>query len=523
MATRASAGVAAPAVENGKCVSCRKSDGVIPLNCDAEHKMCKPCFTKNSKRFAGTEHDERMFTCPECFQQTVTSPTSQAERVWIFADNSNIWIEAMKNASKLKGYSCEKDHRLRIDVGRLMDVVAGKREVKEATIYGSRPPPLDTVWKKMRERKWRVKVKDRSSVTRREKEVDSQLVVDVTYIACKTPLDSQGTIIIISGDRDMCPAIQKLLEDKSSCWKVETYVWSNAHTLIERLKGFKRKYPERFNRNILEECTEKVTFLNRQLPEKIPEEKFKDCSAVVTMKDGHTSKEVIKNEDWWQKVESVTKWPVEYKWPLEQENDIRHLLLVFRDMGSDKVKAHVEAINNPPNEAYNITNVERCELYSSFKAKVKRGRSRHVTDEEGWTTVVKRNIPPKSVAAAALSAASVPAATSSGKQSPQNSRPTTPSCCSGKNCASGVNCKFGHTEDERKYFERREGRCGNVFRKTRMCNDYCQTRCCKYSSVRCEYAHEVDDRWCMNCHTYGHFKGSCTNPRCQHPSHSQIS
>ena len=513
MATRASAGVAAPAVANGKCVSCSESEAGITLHCDAKHKMCQSCLSKNAERF-GTQLD-RMYLCPKCLP---TSPTSQEERVWIFADTSNIWIEAKKHASRERGFESKEDNRLRIDVGRLMQVVSGSRKVGKGTIYGSRPPEIDTFWESCRGQEWEVKVNERSRATGKEKEVDSEMVVDI--VTCDGPVDSQDTIIVISGDRDFCPPILNVLKDK--LWRVETYVWRNAHTLIERLEGFSKEYPSRLKCYFLEDYTEKFTYFNRKLSEKTQKERIKDCSAVVTIKDGHTAKEVIKNEEWWQKVESVTKWPVEYKWPLEQEDDMRHLLLVFRGMRNDMVEAHVKAINNPPNEAYNIPHVERCELYSSFKAKVKRGRSRHVTDEEGWTTVVGRD-PPKSVAAAAApSAASVSAATSSGKCSPQNSRPTT-RCCSGKNCASGVNCKFSHTKDERNYFERREGGGGNVFRKTRMCNDYCQTRCCKYSSVRCEYAHEVDDRWCMNCHTYGHFKGSCTNPRCQHPSHSQIS
>ena len=502
---RKSSVVAAAAAPNTRCVTC-ENDGNIALTCEAKHKMCQDCFPTNLKRFPSSK---LIYTCPRCTEATdqVRSPY-----VWIFADNSNMWIEAMKHAGK-KFEGCEKDPRVRIDVGRLMRAVAGEREVKKATMYGSEPPPNDSVWNKMRERKWCVEIKERSAVTGKEKEVDSQLVADVTELACTTPLALQGTIIILSGDRDMCPAIKSVLKE-SSRWKAEMYMWKNAHTLIKRLEGFRKNYPERLSWHFFEDYLDKIWYLNREISEK--KEVPSNSSAVITVR-GYTPEQlIIDNDKWWEKLDSVAQWPVQYKWPLGKGDPTKHLLLVFPSMPDDKLRTLVENINNPTRE-FVIPHVEQCELYSKFKRKLQRRRAKPVTDEDGWATVAKRNIPKSTAAASNVSTAKV--APPSTRQSPQMKRPTV-RCCSGKNCTTGLKCKFNHNKDEHNYFQRREGGVGNELRKTRHCRDHRSGRC-KYPTCRCGYAHEESDRWCMNCHKSGHFRDKCTQPKCQHPSHTQ--
>ena len=47
----------------------------------------------------------------------------------------------------------KEDHRVRIDVGRLTDVVAKRREVAQGFLYGSEPPPVEKNGKLTLERK----------------------------------------------------------------------------------------------------------------------------------------------------------------------------------------------------------------------------------------------------------------------------------------------------------------------------------------------------------------------------------
>lgn len=102
----------------------------------------------NAKRFGIDE----MYTCPECCSTDDQSYSTKNKPIWIFVDDSNIWIEAKKLVCKLKGFKAKDDRRLRIDVGKLTDVVAADRPVKHGILYGSEPPKIDTVWKKLRKR-----------------------------------------------------------------------------------------------------------------------------------------------------------------------------------------------------------------------------------------------------------------------------------------------------------------------------------------------------------------------------------
>ena len=496
-----------------KCVYCESEGNGIPLECEVQHKICRRCLPKNSKQFGADE----MFTCPECNIE----PTVPSQHVWIFADNSNIWIEAMKHASRTKGFITKQDHRVRIDIGLLADAVAEGREVVQATLYGSEPPKVDTVWKKMSDKNWRVKTYTKSHITGKEKEVDAGLVTDVTEVACDTPPHLRGTIIIISGDRDICPAVQQTLTRNGGkyTWRIEIHVWKHARTLLDRLEGFEKKYPGRVICNLLDNHMQNVTFLNRQLSSK-RKGNISSCLAVISIKKGQDIfKTIIKNEEWWKKLEDAAQWPVEYIKPKETQE--RYLQLVFWGMEKRKVDILIGNLNNPLTEKFSVPNIERCEMHSIHKQRTQSGQGRYVTHEDGWTEVVKRNIPkPTSNTGSAKLSTLSPKPTQALKQpEPETPSPKmTESCCSGKNCEKGLKCKFFHTDDEQKYFRGREGN-GNVYRKTKQCPYYPH---CKPANW-CNFAHGESDRWCTKCHTSGHFNKDCKNTHCSHSSHSPSS
>jgi hypothetical protein len=79
-------------------------------------------------------------------------------------------------------------------------------------LYGSEPPNLDTVWESIRRKAIEVEKFERNS-SNKEKEVDGALIADVTLTACKTPLETRGVVIIITGDRDPLPGIKALINE----------------------------------------------------------------------------------------------------------------------------------------------------------------------------------------------------------------------------------------------------------------------------------------------------------------------
>lgn len=64
--------------------------------------------------------------------------------VFIFIDDSNLWIGAKQAAGDLQTKS---DPRIRIDMGKLISAVARGRTLVQTKIYGSEPPDRDTFWR----------------------------------------------------------------------------------------------------------------------------------------------------------------------------------------------------------------------------------------------------------------------------------------------------------------------------------------------------------------------------------------
>ena len=234
------------------CADCKQTGSTRnDLECE-KHIICQNCFVKRvqskpksylscmlckSKEVESSysykdallhdHEDEHIIEQTEELHNTVLAPfAGTLPGIWIFVDDSNIWIEAKKLQGQAKGFKSNEDHRVRIDMGKLADLIADGRRVQEGVLYGSEPPPVDTVWKKIREKGWKVGSQRRSMITGKEKQVDTSLVADVTETAILTPLHERTTIVVVSGDADVIPALDKIL--KQERWKIEIYMWRHA-------------------------------------------------------------------------------------------------------------------------------------------------------------------------------------------------------------------------------------------------------------------------------------------------------
>jgi len=151
------------------------------------------------------------------------------EQVHIFLDNSNLWIEGQRKAANPLAPTRHKNGSFRLDFGELLAYVSKGRKIKEARLYGSEPPPNDTVWEKARKEGFTVNV-NRRSVRGKEKQVDTQMCVDITKaIYLNDP--KERTLIILAGDRDYVPTFK---EAKNRNWNIEVYFWSNASAEIKK-------------------------------------------------------------------------------------------------------------------------------------------------------------------------------------------------------------------------------------------------------------------------------------------------
>ena len=151
----------------------------------------------------------------------------------LFVDNSNVWIEGMKVSAVAKGIVPDifhaSEYRItdslwRIDFGKLYQVLNGANVV-DAFLYGSTPPPNDSLWHKAGQAGFQVRTFERSRYNNKEKKVDGQIAADMFELAVDLKTQSQHEIILIAGDADYVPVIEKI---KKRGVKLTVAFWDHA-------------------------------------------------------------------------------------------------------------------------------------------------------------------------------------------------------------------------------------------------------------------------------------------------------
>ena len=526
------------------CFDCKKDcSSSNNLNCD-KHKICQDCLIKRVQTRpeditgCSCKSKSREFNESYLFSEAVQSKpaikdkqetpdtkkdTSQffdgnMPEIMIFVDNSNIWIEAKKLQSRKKGFKTSEDHRVRIDVGKLADAIAGDRPA-QGFLYGSEPPPVDTVWKNIKSKGWKVKTKQRSTVTGKEKEIDTQLVADITETAIKTPTHERTTIVLVSGDADVIPALEKVIQEER--WKIEVYMWQQA--IAKNLSRFALKHKERVEIKYLDNCLDKATFTSMRFPIASNinlKSRVKENGVVFSMEYGAFLNR-IPDKAWCNRLENITQWPFQYYWfqidkkatndlvivfSADRDGakfDIAHFLATIQTRGADgqgkyrqpkveAVKTFVkfieEKFKHEPDEALKQFDValEQPGVYDEEDVLAGHENDKnYVSDsEEKWSTVQSKHIRPR------------------------NRQFYSDSCPYKFNCSKGTKCRYKHTDEERQYFTQRNGR-GNPLRKVEECRGYKTNTGCRKSKKECDYAHGKEDAWCLNCRSEGHFTVDC--------------
>ena len=144
------------------------------------------------------------------------------EKVYVFVDNSNVWIEGKKVAGRLHKPPIPSNGRYRIEYGTLLQhVIDGRDLAAVPKLYGSEPPPNDSVWKVIRSRGFDVKVFKRN-IFNREKGVDMRMGLDIGRLTLTEK--TAGAVVIVAGDADF---VQVVDDAHGAGWKVEVWYWGN--------------------------------------------------------------------------------------------------------------------------------------------------------------------------------------------------------------------------------------------------------------------------------------------------------
>lgn len=300
--------MAEPSDAEGKmCMDCQKGAAnkleTIRLKCK-KHFICESCC---DKRELCSEFTGKIRECQKCHPEAFqTQPLKVWTcKVWIYVDDSNLWISGKEAYAKAHKLLTSQDPRARFDIGQLHEVVAEGREVAGRTLYGSKPPPVDTVWAKIEEQGWNVDIKKKSYHTGKEKQVDSQLITDVVSVVNRETI---GTVIIVAGDVDYKPPIDEAL---ARGWNVEVWSWEKA------LAGDIRKH-ERRGRGLRVEYLNghinQIMFVNREFdPARFTEvgllSRLNNASILLTVSEKQSGKSW---KDVTDMLQEITRWPISY-------------------------------------------------------------------------------------------------------------------------------------------------------------------------------------------------------------------
>lgn len=501
----------ATALQCHKCNSVKTSNELVSLSCST-HSVCKGCLNS-------TECKQR----EDIFSSEFYDPPSK-ESIYVYMDNSNVWIEAKKLKGQLKG---KEDRQIRVDVGKLLKIIAKDRIVAKAVLYGSEPPAADTVWKSIKEKGWEVKVRKRNPTTNKEKGVDSELVVDVCRTIFKNSPENK-TIVFISGDGDFMPPIEEAKKDK---WKVEVYMWK--HAISNEFKN-----EPGISIHFLDNFKDKILFHNMKLPIadkpqllaqarqtgvvcKMEENAFGTKRQDPTKKWREEIQEKFGNfQYFWMKevnktnkevknmlvlvfeiektgsnkiadiVHSKTKIPkvlekktyFEYKKEAKEQSNIDVVFPKFSSSEETDEQNELDIQTVQDDQTNEVSPIEeKCPTLNEDDQE--NDTSPSSENEEGWTIVNR-----------------------SKKKRKRKKQLYSQQCEKRFYCQFGNHCKYKHTPKEKEYFDAHNGK-GMKPLKSQLC----KKEACPYvrNPEKCNYAHGESDGFCLKCFKRGHFLTSC--------------
>jgi hypothetical protein len=192
--------------------------------------------------------------------------------IGFFVDDSNIWIEAQKaaaagNTHLPKLTDSDRDPRLRIDIGKMVSRLRSGRARGPSSLYGSRPPPNDSVWDAFKKFDFDLHIFDRNDKNK-EKEVDNAMATNIVKSATRLDVTAHydptakkqkaDTIfVIITGDRDMMPSINEVLDVGI---RVELWAWKSG--MAGAYKQLRARHPALLSLHFLDSEAGNIYFTN---------------------------------------------------------------------------------------------------------------------------------------------------------------------------------------------------------------------------------------------------------------------
>jgi len=153
---------------------------------------------------------------------------------FIYVDNSNLFIEGKRVSAVVRGLAMNIydamtnriiDYDYTISFGRLHEFVVGtdQTQIARAVLFGSRPPPNDSIWKYAKSAGFELVLEDRN-IANKEKKIDTGIVSAMVRDAYKRADLAKDTLVLVAGDGDFVPAVRDLVDDG---FRVEVIFWDH--------------------------------------------------------------------------------------------------------------------------------------------------------------------------------------------------------------------------------------------------------------------------------------------------------
>ena len=482
--------------------------------------------------------------------------------VWMFVDNSNIWIECKRAEAKVKFRKnplFDEDPRLRLDMGRLAEQVRGNRPIIDAQLYGSEPPEIDTIWQLATKRGWEVNRFKRNLISGKEKQLDTSIVADITELVCHSEVRKlkfekyQNVIVLVAGDSDFIPAIRKVIA-QNGWWRIE--VWGLAQSMSNAIKQLSKEFPSIVQINYMdkEEIKKQFTFTHYKLDLKWNVDA--EIQALlynygIVFEDVYIwLGGVVKTE--FQKTIKGLQWPYKFCWMDDRKtkwDGSKNLLVLFerpnaRPSKQDIVKEKFDFLSKYLPRLKNSKLKRLCgrvisyheydketndmgdsiSLSNRFNCLNNIGESEDLfdldfdsTDEEEVEETLDTDVFNLTEDKAVIEQVSSPEPLDeeweqviNKAKSPKTQMYSTP-CRYGAMCVEGTNCTCKHTAKEKQIFDARriaKSLYGHEFYDNKYRTELCNKNWCDQKV--CRFAHGTEQLICRICCKVGHGTESCS-------------
>ena len=172
------------------------------------------------------------------------------EKVFIYWDNSNIFISAQEVAMEREGDAVR--YRVRLQYENLLELAQANRDIGNALAVGSIPPALENLWANLRKAGVNVQLQERGAIKGGEQGVDQDLQNAMLRDGIDH-LNDPGIIVLITGDGGFREDLERLHERG---WRIEVLSWRHS------CNGLMREWAEENGVFVaLDDFYESITYL----------------------------------------------------------------------------------------------------------------------------------------------------------------------------------------------------------------------------------------------------------------------